>query len=63
MDGPRGRAGAGGGRLCVPQCFDAVAPDAVVDPERQLIAVGVVRQPIEFQRTTITDGWPADFVG
>ena len=62
MDGPGGRIGAGGGWLRHPQCFDAVAPDAVVYPERQFVAVGVVGQSIEFERTTVADGWPAGLV-
>jgi hypothetical protein len=38
---------------------DAVAPDAVVYPERQFVAVGVIGQSVELERTTVADGWPA----
>ena len=62
VDGPRGRDGAGVGRLRDPQRFDAVAPDAVVHTERQFVAVGVVGQPIEFERATVAHGWPAGLV-
>ena len=62
MDGPGGRDGAGGGWLRNPQCLDAVAPDAVVYAERQFVAVGVVGQSIELERTTVAGGWPAGFV-
>jgi hypothetical protein len=40
VDGPRGRDGAGVGRLRDPQRFDAVAPDSVVNAERQFVTVG-----------------------
>ena len=62
VDGPRGRDGAGVGRLRDPQHFDAVAPDAAVHAERQLIAFGVVWQPVKFERATVAHGWPAGFV-
>jgi len=63
MDGPGGRDGVGSGWLRNPQCFDAVAPDAVVYAERQFVADGIVGQSIELERTTVADGWPAELVG
>ena len=62
VDGPRGRGGAGVGRLRDPQRLDAVAADAVVHAERQFVAVGVVGQPFELGRTAVADGRPAGFV-
>ena len=61
MDGPRGRDGAGVGRLRDPQRLDAVAADAVVHAERQFVAVGVVGQPFELERATVAHGRPAGF--
>jgi len=63
MDVHGGGSRAAGGRLCDhPQCLDPVAPDAVVHAQRQLVAVGVVGQPVEFERPTVARGWTADFV-
>jgi hypothetical protein len=45
-----------------PQRLDAVAADAVVDAERQFVAVGVVGQSIELERSAIAHGWPAGLV-
>jgi transcriptional antiterminator Rof (Rho-off) len=45
-----------------PQRLDAVAPDAVVNAERQFVAVGVVGQSIELERATVAHGWPAGLV-
>jgi hypothetical protein len=44
------------------QRLDAVAPDAVVNAERQFVAVGVVGQSIELERATVAHGWPAGLV-
>ncbi len=63
MDGPRGRNGAGVGRLRDPQRFDAVAADALVHAERQFVAIGVVGQSVELERTAVANGWPAGLVG
>jgi hypothetical protein len=46
-----------------PQRLDAVAADAVVYAERQFVAVGVVGQSIELERSAVARGWPAKFVG
>ncbi len=63
MDGPRVGGGAGGGRLCSAQCLGPVAADAAGHAERQLVAVGVVGQSIEFERTTVAVGRPAGLIG
>ncbi len=63
IDGPRGHHGAGVGRMRHDQRFDAVAPDAVVNAERQPVAIGFIGQPIEFGRTTVAVGWTAGFFG
>jgi hypothetical protein len=46
-----------------PQRFDAVAADALVHAERQFVAVGVVWQSVELERTAVANGWPAGLVG
>ena len=63
VDGPRGRDGAGVGRLRDPQRFVAVTPDAVVHAEREFVAVGIIGQPVcRLGSTTVHLEWPAGIV-